>query len=449
MRDVEFGGAVFGRLRQTLAVGPATLVAATASYAGGTEEVGSHGTVENVGLAIAMLIAVWALGLSLLFALGFILSKLTLRSAERTDPNIALSENERRLRRFYRVILNVAGVYYYLSLPIVLILVLLVCGGIVYGFLLIGRIPIKLTILLIIGAVMTIVAMVRSLFIKPSAEEPGRVLERREAPELWALAEEVARDVGTRPIDEIRVTPGTELAVYERGNWRVKLQDKGERILVLGTGVLNGFKVNHFRSVLAHEYGHFSNRDTAGGEVALRVHNDIVKFYLAMCQAGQATWYNLAFQFLRFYHFLFRRISHGATRLQEILADRVAAQAYGPVAFEGGLTHVVRRSIEFDQIASREIQEVLKSRQALQRMYDAEAADATTVEDDFKKLMERETTDDDTHPSPRDRFRLIAGVKVQKCPDRPGELWELFVDQAALKRDMLARIEQQIAAYRS
>jgi hypothetical protein len=127
----------------------------------------------------------------------------------------------------------------------------------------------------------------------------------------------------------------------------------------------------------------------------------------------------------------------------------VAAQAYGPVAFEGGLTHVVRRSIEFDQIASREIQEVLKSRQALQRMYDAEAADATTVENDFKKLMERETTDDDTHPSPRDRFRLIAGVKAQKCPDRPGELWDLFVDQTALKRDMLGRIEQQIAAYRS
>jgi hypothetical protein len=76
--------------------------------------------------------------------------------------------------------------------------------------------------------------------------------------------------------------------------------------------------------VLAHEYGHLSHRDTAGGDVALRVNRDMMKFAYAMARAGQAVWWNTAFQFLRVYHFLFRRISHGATRLQEVLADWAA-----------------------------------------------------------------------------------------------------------------------------
>jgi len=45
---------------------------------------------------------------------------------------------------------------------------------------------------------------------------------------------------------------------------------------------------------------------------------------------------NVAFHFLRPYLFLFRRISHGATRLQEVLADRAAARIYGAQPFEEG-----------------------------------------------------------------------------------------------------------------
>ena len=81
-------------------------------------------------------------------------------------------------------------------------------------------------------------------------------------------ARNVAAAINTRPVNEIRVTHGTELAVYERGGMRVKMQDKAERILIVGVATLNGFSQNAFRAVLAHEYGHFSNRDTAGGDIA-------------------------------------------------------------------------------------------------------------------------------------------------------------------------------------
>ena len=187
----------------------------------------------------------------------------------------------------------------------------------------------------------------------------------------------MAGAVGTRPVDEIRVTPGTDLAVYERGKSADKRQDKATRILILGVGVLNGFTRNAFRAVLAHEYGHFSHRDTAGGEVALRVNKDMVTFAYAMAAAGQAVWYNLAFQFLRAYHFIFRRITHGATRLQEILADRVAVYLYGARAFEEGLTHVIYRDVEFNHLAVREINAANAGRRALQNIYELPEAKGT------------------------------------------------------------------------
>lgn len=42
-----------------------------------------------------------------------------------------------------------------------------------------------------------------------------------------------------------------------------------ERFLILGVGVLEGTKLRPFRAILAHEYGRFSNCDTAGGGLAL------------------------------------------------------------------------------------------------------------------------------------------------------------------------------------
>ena len=75
--------------------------------------------------------------------------------------------------------------------------------------------------------------------------------------------------MGTRPVDAIFLTPGAEVAVFERGRWLDKARDRARRSLILGLGVVEGFHIDPFRAVLAHEYGHFLHRDTAGGDVAL------------------------------------------------------------------------------------------------------------------------------------------------------------------------------------
>jgi Zn-dependent protease with chaperone function len=392
------------------------------------------------------LLAAWVCGLFILFVAGKVFSKLTLRFIERADLNNSVSGAETVLRRYYRRLINIAGTYYYVSIPFVIFLVLAVAGSIVYGFLVLGHIPIKLVFIIVIGAIVTVYKMVHSLFVRVNAGEPGRSLRPEEAPGLWRLTREVAEKLGTRPLDEIRVAPGTEMAVYERGSYRDRRRDVGRRTLVMGLGLLADFDQNPFRAVLAHEYGHLSHRDTAGGDVALRVNQDMIKFAYAMAHAGQAVWWNIGFQFLRLYHFLFRRISHGATRLQEVLADRSAARLYGAQPFEEGLRHVVRRQIEFNHFARKEIEEALKSGRALQNVYALEMQSEKTLDEAIDHAINRQTSEDDTHPSPVDRFRLVSRVICQNAPAPSGPMWDLFADREAITKEMSSQIEMMVKA---
>ena len=390
------------------------------------------------------LVGAWVLGLTALFLIGKLMSRKTLTSLEEANPNSPASASELTLRKFYRQLINVAGFYYYISLPVVIFLVIMVAASITYAFIMVGRIPIKLVAVLAIGALITIFTLVRSLFIKIESSDPGRSLKYDEAPGLWDLTCAVAATLNTRPVDEIRITPGTELAVYENGSWRERSQDKAQRVLILGIGLLNDFKQNGFRAVLAHEYGHFTHRDTAGGDVALRVNQDMMKFAHAMIATDQASLLNVAFQFLRVYHFIFRRISHGATRLQEVLADRIAALQYGPLAFEEGLTHVVSKSVEFHHLAAKEIDECVAVQRALQNLYELRVEQNCDLQEQIDASLNRLTSEDDTHPSPNDRFRLTRKITGANESPATGMVWDWFNNREALTSEMTSLIQANV-----
>jgi tetratricopeptide (TPR) repeat protein len=395
----------------------------------------TRATVWRYARYSAYLVALWAVGLLLLFVSGRTLSQRILRSTD-AAPTVASSPGELSLRRTYRRLINLAGLYYYISQPIVVFLVIAVTASVIYGFYMMGRLPVQLIVALVIMAITTVYFMIKSLLVKQQLEDPGRALKRDEAPGLWALTSEVARDVDTRPVDQIRITPGTDLAVYEKGTRKEKSQDTAQRVLILGVGVLNGFRVSAFRAILGHEYGHFTNRDTAGGEIALRVNRDMVNLARAMIAANQNSHLNLGFQFLRLYHFLFRRISHGASRLQEIMADRVAAMQYGAGAFEEGLRHVIRCSEEFAFVADREAQAALESGRSLHNLYDLTPERALSVEESIQNVLSRPTTDDDTHPCPNDRFRMVRGIITPQRASGTAMVWDLFADRQALTAEM-------------
>ncbi|MBK8806730.1 MAG: M48 family metalloprotease [Bacteroidales bacterium] len=400
------------------------------------------------GYYFVVIVIIWILGLFFLFIIGKLLSNFTLRSIEKHALSSISNKSVKILRPLYRLFMNIGGIYYYLSLPIILILVIALVVVLFYLFLYVGRIPIQLMAILVIGSCFTIYGMIRSLLVKVDYSDPGRKLEIEEAPELFKLAEEVANTIGTRTIDEIRITPTTDLAVYERGTWKDKFQDKAKRVLILGIGVLKDFNQSDFRAVLAHEYGHFSHRDTAGGDVALRVRNDMTKYFYALYSAGQNVWWNLAFQFLRLYNFIFLRISHGSTRLQEVLADNVAAKTYGKLAFQNGLTYVIKREIEFNLFANIEIDEAKKVDRPFNNLYELSGNSTESIDEELNNSLNRKTTEDDTHPSPIDRFRFISNVNNININYDSSKIRDLFLNWDSITHEMTKIIEDNVNKYR-
>src|SRR5688500_12276656 len=76
------------------------------------------------------LVGAWIVGLTALFLIGKLLSRNTLISLEEANPNSPASESELTLRKWYRQLINVAGFYYYISLPVVIFLVITVAASI-------------------------------------------------------------------------------------------------------------------------------------------------------------------------------------------------------------------------------------------------------------------------------------------------------------------------------
>jgi len=401
-----------------------------------------HAMIQRFWRYAPWVLGAWVAALALLFVIGKMLSNFTLGMIE--SPGSSLSSREAFLRSIYRLLITFAGSFYYVSLPFVIVLVLGLAGGIVYAFLMMGQIPLKLLAILVIGAIVTVYKMVQSPFVHVNDSQPGRSLPPDEAPDFWHLTRDVAEKLGTRPLDQIRITPGTEMAVYEHGTRKERRQDKAQRTLLMGIGLIPGFHQNSFRAVLAHEYGHLSHRDTAGGDVALRVNRDMMNFAIALMVARQAVPWNLAFQFLRLYHFLFRRISYGATRLQEVLADRAAATLYGAPAFEEGLRHVVRRQIEFHSVALNEVRVSNQGKIPFRNIYTLPTEPSATIDDEVDKALHRETSEDDTHPSPVDRFRYVQRVPCNQPQNFGGVMWDLFPSPEALTIEMTSQIESRV-----
>jgi Zn-dependent protease with chaperone function len=392
----------------------------------------------------------WVGGLAVLFGAGVLLSKLTLAAVQRPQPatEFQLGWTERLVRTLYRIVIAITSLYFYASIPILILIVIAVTGGIFYLFLVAGRVPVRLAVFILAAAFYTLYAVLRSIFTRYKDPEPGQPLPRNQAPELWALTQEVAEHVGARPVDAIYVTPAPEIGVMERGNlWR-KLTGAGQRCLILGLGALPAMTQGQFKAILAHEYGHFSNRDTAGGNLAHQVRISMHRMAYSLIINGQARWYNPAWLFVNGFYRIFLRITLGASRLQEILADRYAAIAYGVQNFVDGLIHIVRQSLTFNVQASHEVELATKLRRDLSNLYTLPPLESDLMkgklEARIKEVMSRPTSPYDSHPAVRERIALVQQLEVSKVGESPEPVWDLLPNTETLQREMTAIVQANV-----
>jgi Zn-dependent protease with chaperone function len=388
-------------------------------------------------------------GLIVLFVVGAILSRAASRAAEELpqDADGSARGLGATVRQAYGLVLWLSCAYYYVSLPLLALVTLLIGGGIVYAMIVAGRIPVRLLLLVVIVTLATLWAILKSLFVRVADDDPGESLDLRPHPRLRVLLREVAQRIDTRSVDTVYLTPGTEIAVQERGGLRRQLSGDAERCLVLGIGVLDGLRLRPFRAILAHEYGHFSNRDTAGGGFALAGRRSLLSMAGSLASSGAAKWYNPAWLFLNVFYRAFLRISQGASRLQEVLADRWAAFTYGSKAFEEGLRHVIERSVRFDERFRTGLLALAVKREVA-NLYAPQPADPSTepeIQRAIRESLSQRPSPYDSHPSPAERARWVRALHAQGTVvalDDEEEAWSLFADRARIEEEMMRSVRQ-------
>lgn len=396
-------------------------------------------------------VAGWLVVAALLLVAGLLLSRATLAEAQRiagAQPAGPGSQGGRLLRGVYTVVLGIAGTAYFLSLPLLLAVVLLVGGGLLAAILAVGHIPIKFVLLLIVMIGATCWSILKSLVLLSRDEEPGLRVDLAEHPRLTATLEEVAEQIGTRPVDSVYLLPGTQFAVMERGGLLGRFKGRSERCLLIGVGVLEGFRLRPFKAVLAHEYGHFVNKDTAGGRFSLAVRRSIHRMAQSLAQSGAASWLNPAWLFLVAFGRLFQRISQGASRLQEVMADRWAVVAYGAQPFCDGLRHVIERSVRFDAHVGAALAELQERQTAPANLYaynPASEPSEVEVQPAVDDALNASPSPYDSHPSPKQRFewaRLVGGpgAVVESGSE---DAWALFADRGSVEVAMTRRVFAQ------
>lgn len=393
----------------------------------------------------------WVSVFALLLLAGVVLSAVTL-AATRDATGAEATRYESLVRRIYRLVLGATSLFFFASIPALAVVIALLGVGLFVLLLSVGHIPIKLLAVIAVVTLVTLLGLVqaaRFVFVVRD-DDPGLRLDPAEHPRLRALLDDVAAAVGTRPVDDVFVTAGTELAVFERGGPHTRLTGRSRRCLVLGVGVLDGFATWPLRAVLAHEYGHFANADTAGGDVALAVRRSVSVLAVSLIEGGVASWYNPAWWFVLGFNKVFLRVSHGASRLQEVLADRRAVQTYGSEAFVEGLRHVIERSVRFDHHVGATLKEVIDERRGLANLYGYSPAtlpDAIAVQREIDEALSHAGSPYDSHPVPAERFARARAQAVTVAPPADAEepAWSLLADREALERRLTDRVRDRIS----
>jgi len=385
-------------------------------------------------------IAGWLVGLAAFFSLGELLNRLTLRAIERDTAAGRLP------RAIYTAVITLASLWFYVSI-VALILIVAELSVVFFQIVLGPGVFFALLVLYML------VALGRSLRVWIREKRSRRLLTRYEAPQLWALVEDVARRVGTRPVEAICVTPAPSIAIVERGSaWR-KLFGSDRYDLYLGFGVLPDMTQGQFRAVLAQRYGHFAARHTVGNSFVWHVRRLMERMVGWFEETRRLNRYNLIWLFLQVFSRGFLRITLGASYLREVLADRCAVEAYSVQDFVEGLTTLVRQSLAFELRLSHEIklQVDMQPHQRVkfktgegwgdvENFYDQTPLAGLLLEQlqmRVDEAMVRPPSPYDGHPVPQERIKLVQHLEpLAPTMANHEPVWDLLPNVEALQEEM-------------
>ena len=237
----------------------------------------------------------------------------------------------------------------FLLWPVMFLGILAICGFVVWGAVEAGRHLFFLYMLPVPLAVGYICFQAAGLTLKGTGHsELAMAASRADYPALWDLAEQCADIVGSTPPDNILVGMSanfyvTETSVSLVGQWRSPVV--AGRTLYVSAPLLRLMNRAETSAMLAHEFSHFTGRDTVYSTQVAPVYASLTSGIHAI--RSEVDWsikgivLILPMLITIAYHRMFRILDNTVSRRRELRCDEIAAEVYGQVHFGDGLLKVV------------------------------------------------------------------------------------------------------------
>jgi Zn-dependent protease with chaperone function len=192
----------------------------------------------------------------------------------------------------------------------------------------------RATVALLLVTLAAIFVVIRAVFVSThlkARDIVGIEVRPAEQPAFWGRIRELASLVGTRAPRRLYLVPDVNAAVWE--NSRLLGLIPGRRQMMVGVPLLMALTPAQLDAVLAHELGHYGNRDTRLGGLVNRARQSVLSAVRAAATRKgrfRLPGAELFIAMFRSYAKLVLRLTQEASRAQEYAADRVAAQITGP-----------------------------------------------------------------------------------------------------------------------
>jgi Zn-dependent protease with chaperone function len=301
----------------------------------------------------------------------------------------------------------------YLGIMLVLIGALLVAAAASVLWLKAAGVKIAIVVALFLWIVL------KALWVKLSPPE-GTEITARDAPELFAMIEELRRALRSPRFHHVLVTDDFNAAVAQAP--RLGLFGWSRNYLLIGLPLAKALTVEQFKAVLAHEFGHLSK---GHGRMSNWIYSQRLRWsrLMSALEAAESRGLFLFRPFLRWYAPYFNAYSYPLARANEFEADATSARLASKRAAAEALTavnvvdsylqerfwpQIVRRADEMPQPAFAPYSG-MGARVASE-------IDPASIEAWLEQALARKTTLDDTHPSLTERLGALGEKPALALP---------------------------------
>ncbi len=328
--------------------------------------------------------------------------------------------------------------------------------------------------------IMVLIFLIKFLFAVSKYDPSGSIeITEEEQPRLFAFIQQVAKDTGAPLPKRVFLSSEVNASVfYNSSFWSMFLPVR--KNLQIGLGLVNAINVSEFKAILAHEFGHFSQRSMKLGSFVYHVNKIIYNMLFDNDSYSKALsgWASVSDIFaifasatakiaqgiqwvLRQMYGVINKNYMRLSREMEFHADAVAASVSGSSSLASALRRVELADTGYN-MALRKCDDLFREKKIVANIYEKQSLMLQQLAKEFKLQYENElpvVTSEfletnktsrinykdqwASHPSTEDRAEHLNKLAV-KADLVTTSAWVLFNDKERLETDLTRKIYEQV-----